>query len=460
MPIIITALVSFIAGVFIFLFSPIFIRNTAFLAVLPVVCAGFIVALVHPVAVVYGILYLRVLLEPLLGMSRTNLGGLSIGLGSAFNLIVLLFALVMCFQYRHRLVKISFLKYWFVYLAITCVAVFYSPQPTFAFRMFLNFATYGAMGVIPFFLINSRQTRNKWLKHLVWAAILPVLAADVDLLRGGTVNWAGMRVMGTFAHPNILGFYLTFVIVLVFLVLKSKEFIFSRGMRTVLKCFLVNVFLLLLFTKTRNAWFACWFFFFIYGWIKERKYLFFCLALPPLLLLIPEFSYRIIELLQGDKALTDNPEQLNSWAWRVHLWKDAMAWIFKSPFWGYGFTSFKALSPKFSDFLGGIESGAHNVYVEILFETGFFGFLAYCAIYLNVIKRSLAGIKSKMASVSRESAILLAYLLSYLFVCIADNLQYYLALNWYVWFFIGCMLVPIEPPGAQKSIIAKDKILQ
>ncbi len=460
MPLIITFLIALFTGGFILIFSPVFIRNTAFLAALPVVCFAFIIALVRPVAVVYGIIYSRVLLESLLDKSRTDLGGMSIGLGSAFNLMVLIFALVMSFQYRHRLPKISFLKYWFIYLGITLAAVFYSPAPAFAFRMFLNLATYGAMGIIPFFLINSRQTRNNWLKHLVWACVLPVLAADLDLLRGGTVNWVGMRIMGTFAHPNILGFYLTFVIALVFLVLKNKEFNLSRGVQIVLKVFLLNVFLLLLFTKGRNAWLACWLFFFIYGLIKERRYLFFTLALPPFLLFIPEFSYRIIELLQGDKALSDDPNQLNSWAWRVHLWKDAMVWIFKNPLWGHGFTSFKTLSPKFADFLGGVESGAHNVYVEILFEAGLLGLAAYCSIYFSVIKRFWMGLKNRVESVSRESAILLAYVITYLVVCIADNLQYYLSLNWYVWFFIGCMLVPIEPPGADKSTIIKEKILE
>lgn len=459
--IIITILISFFVGGFLLTVVPVFMRNTAFLIVLPFVCVAFIAALINPVSVVYGIIYSRVLLEPVLGMSRSDLGGISIGLGAGFNLMVLLFVLFMGIQYRHRLGKVSFLKAWLIYLAIIFIAVFYGPQPFFAFRMALNFATYAAMGVIPFFLINSRQTRIHWLKHLVWASFLPILAADVDLLRGGTVNWSGMRVMGTFPHPNMLGFYTTLVIALIFLVLKNNEFIWSKRIRWILKGFLLNAFLLLLFTKTRNAWFACWFFFFIYGLVKERRYLFFTLALPPLLLFIPEFSYRIIEIFQGETVVGgSDPDQLNSWAWRVHIWKDAMVWILRNPLIGYGFTAFKTLSPIFSEFLGGQQFGAHNVYVEILFETGILGLLAYCAIYFNVIQRCLAGLKSSTQSVSQESAILLAYVISYLVVCIGDNIQYYLVFNWYVWFFIGCMLVPVSAENTDKKMIFNDKILK
>jgi len=107
---------------------------------------------------------------------------------------------------------------------------------------------------------------------------------------------------------------------------------------------------------------------------------------------------------------------------------------------GYGLTTFKPMSEQFFSEKSG--SGAHNAYLETLFESGIFGFLSFILLLLSPLKMFLnnmfTSLKPRQA---RLWAILAGYMISYMIICFADNLSYYLVLNWYVWFFIGLMLV-------------------
>ena len=92
------------------------------------------------------------------------------------------------------------------------------------------------------------------------------------------------------------------------------------------------------------------------------------------------------------------------------------------------------------------------MYVETLFETGLFGIIAYCSIYVALIGNFLKRLRDSVSFCSKESAIMLSYIISYVLVCVADNMLYYLVLNWFVWFFIGCMLVPLTNMDKSKPV--------
>ena len=85
---------------------------------------------------------------------------------------------------------------------------------------------------------------------------------------------------------------------------------------------------------------------------------------------------------------------------------------------------------------------AHNAYLEILFETGIIGLLSFLALFMSpLIIFFKYMIKTSSQINAKLWAIMVAYVFSYMIICSADNLSYYLAFNWYVWFFIGLMLV-------------------
>jgi O-antigen ligase len=132
----------------------------------------------------------------------------------------------------------------------------------------------------------------------------------------------------------------------------------------------------------------------------------------------------------------------NSFSWRVNLWIASFPMILQSPIWGHGLSSFLPLSVKFFDSPQGV--GAHNVYIELLFETGLLGLLSYLAIFAGILNRLWKTIKRSTGEMNKKYFLVLAYVISYLIINISDNMLFYLAFNWYFWFFIGLVMASIR----------------
>jgi O-antigen ligase len=90
----------------------------------------------------------------------------------------------------------------------------------------------------------------------------------------------------------------------------------------------------------------------------------------------------------------------------------------------------------------GLSKGApaHNAYLGILFETGIIGLLSYLFIFFAILKKISLKLSIILKKTSFEYAIIFSYVLSYMVSSFSDNMLYYLAFNWYFWFFIGIML--------------------
>jgi O-antigen ligase len=292
-----------------------------------------------------------------------------------------------------------------------------------------------------------------WLKMLFFSTFLPVLYANFDLLRGGTYDtYEGMRIQGSFTHPNILAFYLVLVIAMTFYVFKSNIFILTRARKTMLRLYLINLFVLLLATKTRNAWLSCWVLFFVYGFLKEKKYIIFCIFMPLLLLVHPDSLGRILNLFTGKSEQYGG--KLNSFAWRLKLWRDCLLFMKEKFLFGYGLASFSEFSYVFSSEKLWVRRAfaSHNTYLEFLFCTGIAGLIGYIMIFFNVLKSLYSKVKKSAANLSKAYALVLSYVISYMVICSADNIEHYLVFNWYFWFFIGTVLRGMQFDDAEEDI--------
>jgi O-antigen ligase len=278
-----------------------------------------------------------------------------------------------------------------------------------------------------------------WVKVFAWSFVLPVMYANLDLAYGGQFYAdAGMRIKGSFSHPNVLSFYLCLGISYYFYLIKNKSLPLRRSETGAIIFLMVNMLVLLLATKTRNAWIACAVSFLIYGILRDRKTLLVLFLMMPLMLLVPSVKDRVVTAFNGQGAV--DYEGVNSFEWRLNMWKSSLPMIAKRPIQGYGLTSFKEMSPMFSE--DRVSMGAHNVYVEVLFESGIIGLLAFIWLFFNPFKFVWENMrKTKGQYQSVLWAIVVGYLFSYILICFADNLSYYLVLNWYVWFFIALMLI-------------------
>lgn len=411
-------------------------KNPLFLFALPLVAMFFLLMILNVKVALVLLLLSRGLLDYVLGLTRVDIQGQNIGIGGGINLFVIILAMVLVRQRPGALFEHAVNKRWIIYLVICAIAVLYAPFRGRGVRLFLNLLSYYCMLTIPFILINRLEDKKFWLKVLFFSTILPVCFANLDLLSGGTdYQGIGMRIQGTFPHPNILAFYLVFTITLGFYLLQGHLFSLNRIRKAFLWIYVIDLLILLLATKTRNAWIACWGLFFLYGLLKERRYLFYSLFLSLLALFIPPVRERIFEVL-GSADLED-VESLNSFTWRLRLWKDSLLSFRETFLFGNGLASFEFLVERLRGW--DERAGAHNTYLEVLVETGLLGIVAYVGIYLKLLKTFYIKMRGTVAKLSAEYLLLFCYAGSYAVVCFGDNMLYYLSFNWYFWFFMGVM---------------------
>ena len=415
--------------------SPVLVKNIKFLLALPFVAVIFFIMVLNIKTMFVLLLMTRALLDPIL--AQTKDGGSGSGIGGVINLFVVLMVGLLIIRWPGVLKRNRYVLLWAVFLGVAALTGFYSPKPMGALKLLLNLATYAAFFSVPFFLVKDEKEKKFWIKTVLISSFVPVAFANLGFVTGHPLLNNPERLSGMFTHANILAFYLVFVIMLTVYVLRTHALRLTLPLKALLWLYLIDLFALLVVTQTRSAWFSCVVMFLIYGLLKERKMLLVLMLGAGLILPLPTVKIRLQDLTEGTGVKSG--EKLNSWVWRVKLWKGAWPHIERRILVGHGLGSFQRLSKQFTtkERWG---TPAHNVYVELIFETGIFGVLAYLSIFLALLGTFFRRYRRTVGDLSRESALLFSYLIGYLLVCVSDNALYYLAFNWYLWFFVGVII--------------------
>ncbi len=438
----ITALLSSSLGLVLITASSLFDKKPLLLLAWPVSVLFLIFMVVQPKWTAVIILLIRPLLDLVLNMTKVSAGGdSSMGIGAVVNLVVIFLAIFLAFYTFSFPSKIAPVYSWVIFLVLMLISASYSSYPGQGIRLCFDYFSYFAMFIIPFLIIKTPEHFLFWLKIFGISFILPVLYANIDLMHGGHYfPDAGMRIMGTFTHPNILAFYLVLGFTFYFYVLKSGFLSSKPWLLFLIKLLMIDMLVLLVATKTRNAWIAAYAGFIIYGLLKDLKVLALLVGIVPLLMLIPDVAHRVNDVWGHSEG--SSYHGVNSLAWRLELWKSAWVKILDRPFQGYGLASFQPSTEIF--FPSAKDMHAHNSYVEVLFETGIIGLSSFLVLFLTPLviffKKMLQAVHKTQA---RIWAVMVGYLISYMLISSADNLTFYLTFNWYVWFFMGLMLVAV-----------------
>ncbi len=433
--------VGYVVGRAYLIFYPLFFSLNSLLA-LPLIIAFLFLMLIKPETAFMVILLVRPTLDHLL--QGTRLGGSGMGIGAGFNLAICFLFIIFLFKKRGFPRKNSLIRWWIIYLLAILASVLYSPYLFQAIRLYLNYFTYFAMAVIPFLIIRNFSDYEKYLKLLLLVVLVPVLVGLIDLAGGG---WfysadAGRRVVGAFTHPNIFAFFLVFGITLYFFARQAICFVWGKKGRSWFFIMGLSMAAVLIGTKTRSAWIACFIGFFVYGLLKDRRLVLGLLILCLGAVFVPQVHDRIMTLL-SERGGPGEYEGLNSFAWRMQAWQTGLAQITKHPLLGHGLTSFKPLSSSFST--QGETFAMHNTYLEVWFDAGVVGMLSYMVLLFVPLFKFIKIYRSQTSErIKRLTAIMIGYVLGYLIVNISDNMAYYLVFNWYYWFFVGLVWVGLE----------------
>jgi O-antigen ligase len=379
---------------------------------------------------VLAVLLVRSSCDPLFGLTQGDGGGM--GLGAALNALVIVLALLFCLE-SPVLISSAILP-WAGFLMTGLASVISSPEPFMkAFRAFLVITSFAAAFALPFALIRSREWALRCLTVVMCSSIIPIAYAFVELASGSAATADGIRVSGTFTHPNIFAFYLVGVFALTLFLLRSSLVSLSPRIGRWLVLYLPIIVILLLLTGTRSAWIGGAIILIVYASVVDKRYLL-CLPLVLLIIYVPGVEERLSDLETGN--LDYGYAQLNSYAWRKLLWQSALDWLMENPseylVLGYGLGSFEYYAPLFFPRAEhGV--GAHNALLQIFFEMGILGVLGFLWLFVSLFAKLRVGYSFDKAG----AMIMMTLALAYLVACYSDNMLGYLAFQWYFWFVMG-----------------------
>ena len=379
--------------------------------------------------VIYLLLLTRASLDPILKM--TDFGGISFG--ALLNLAVIVFFFGGLLQNRGS-IPASVLKLWAGFLVVGLISIVISPIPVTSFRSFVSVLTYFAIFSLAYTFVRTRGDLESIIKIIIYSSCIPFLVSIVQFAFPETSTTKdGFRLHGTFSHPNIYAFYLVLIAAVSFYSIKSNTVFFSKRFIRLCVALIPVSAVCLIATQTRSAWIAFFAIFFIYGVLYERKYVALMCCIGVLALFLPFVQDRIADLA-SDSQLTDSGgEKLNSYAWRKVVWISSWEFIQNKILFGHGFNTF---SYYFLDFFVLEESkgfDAHNAYVQVVFDMGLLGLLAYLWLLLGILIKYLRYFAIDPAG----NSVLLALLVSFMVVCYSDNMLFYLSYCWYLWLFLG-----------------------
>ena len=378
---------------------------------------------------VLAVLLVRSSCDPLFGLTQAAGGGM--GLGGAVNALVIVLALLFCLE-SPVLISSAILP-WTGFLMTGLASVISSPEPFMkAFRAFLVITSYAAVFALPFALIRSREWALRCLTVVMCSSIIPIAYAFVELASGSAATADGIRVSGTFTHPNIFAFYLVGLFALTLFLLRSSLVSLSQRIGRWLVLYLPIIVILLLLTGTRSAWICGAIILIVYASIVDKRYLL-CLPLVPFIIYLPGVVERLSDLQTGN--LDYGYAQLNSYEWRKILWQSALDWLMENPseylVLGYGLGSFEHYQPLF--FPRGEGVGAHNALLQIFFEMGILGVLGVLWLFVSLFAKLKVGYSFDKAG----AMIMMTLALAYLVASYSDNMLDYLVFQWYFWFIMG-----------------------
>ncbi|HWX90212.1 MAG TPA: O-antigen ligase family protein [Rhizomicrobium sp.] len=379
---------------------------------------------------VTALLIIRPLCDRLFEQARFDVAGHDLSYGAVLNFIVII-AMLLNLQNISDTSRMKLERAWIPFLLVALVAVFYSPVQVDAFRKFLTYVSYMAMFVLPLAIVRTQATAIYFSKVIILSSVLPVLYGLFQLASG--MDWyQGSRIASTFTHPNIFAFYLLTTVAIIFSLLASSHVTLSDKSRRLLALYLVPLLALLIMTKTRSAWAGCLLLLLVYGTVQDRRVLVLTLALPILALALPPVRDRLVALGSGNEYV-GWVQNVNPYAWRKILWQKALPLILQRPVFGYGLYSFPYYSPSFFPLESSRGVDAHNIYIQLLFETGCMGL----ATYLWIFWRKFSFLFRYWAFDRRGVTMVAAMASVYLIIGYSDNLLEYVSYCWCFWFALG-----------------------
>jgi putative inorganic carbon (hco3(-)) transporter len=396
-----------------------------------IICLG-AVMFFNPLVGLLLLILIRPSLDILTDYPVIILNNLSLNLSSLLAVLTLVFAVFVILKNQERLKAIPLRLPIIIFLILAFVSTLLSYDVITSLAEMARLMSIFSLYALGFILAQTKKELGYLVKTIIFSALVPGLFAVYQFITdtGMTISTEEIynRIFGTFAHPNLLAYYL--IIPLALLVFTFSKDIQQKNPNIFYPLAILYFIILLILTYTRGAWLAFLLIIFVIGITKYRKFL---IVSAVVVFLI----YAAIEpiRIRVDNLMTSDPG--SSVQWRLGLWKDSVIYVSEAPILGHGTgTANELILEK-----RGIQFGSsdpHNDYLKILLENGELGLIAYLFIIISLIISLFKKYKEKHnAEIRNFLLIIIGLSLALYIMSFADNIIRNTALQWAYWSLIG-----------------------
>jgi O-antigen ligase len=249
------------------------------------------------------------------------------------------------------------------------------------------------------------------------------------------------RVGSTFENPNVLGEYLVLIIPVAIAMLWGQKGWISKIVTLGLT---VIMLVCLGYTYSRGAYIGLVLAFALFAVLRDRRFVilgvFGLLMLP--FVLPPSIINRFASI--GNLSDTSSSYRISVWLGSLKIVKD---------YWpsgiGLGLEPFKLLYPKYS-LNAAYAFHSHNIYIQLLIETGIAGFLMFASMVVIYYKTMLSGFyKTKDKFTSTFMIAIASGMAGYLAQGMVDNIWYNNRVLLTFWVMLAFAMIA-------KALVSKD----
>lgn len=348
--------------------------------------------------------------------------------------------------------RVTILDYFVVLFGIV---LFYSSITSYTPESsILSLSIYAACILFYFILVNTVKTRQQLYALLALLVLSTTLTSLYGLYQLRTVGatseaWVDTtlfedikaRVGSTFENPNVLGEYLVLIIPAAVAMLWGQRGWISRLLTLGLTAIML---VCLVYTYSRGAYIGLMLAFALFAVLRDRRFV--VLGVIGLLLLPFVLPPSVINRFTSIGNLSDTSSN-----YRISVWLGSLK--LAGDYWpsgiGLGLEPFKLIYPKYS-LNAAYAHHSHNIYIQLLIETGIAGFLTVFAMVVVYYKTLLAGFfKTRDRFISTFMIAVASGMAGYLAQGMVENIWYNNRVLLTFWVMLALGMIA-------KGIISKD----
>lgn len=190
------------------------------------------------------------------------------------------------------------------------------------------------------------------------------------------------RIFSSFLNPNVFGFYINIIIITIctrFNLAKNIK-LENKNFEILEKITLISSIICLFFTFSRASWVSLVLALFLVGVLYDKKYILFSV-------LIFICIFGADALLGINRASIAKLSEDSSLSYRIELWKTSLRIIKDNLITGIGFGTFYKYTGLYSDIVKKYIEHCHNVYLQILMDSGIIGFMIFLITLFSLAKK-------------------------------------------------------------------------